>query len=153
MPCIISLRWRFFDPAQNQNMSKALAVSMRHCSDMVTFDYLCDNDDRSPNKNNHVVGGCESCKPDHPPHPGPPNFVHLDQGSGFYHSGHGYLDRNALRQRHKVDYCTFRRPLLTRMQELSGVEKGPGLAAALVCVHMFCCTFCKMMHGASPVIR
>eukprot|EP01063_Lacrimia_lanifica_P024599 TRINITY_DN32472_c0_g1_i1.p1 TRINITY_DN32472_c0_g1~~TRINITY_DN32472_c0_g1_i1.p1 ORF type:complete len:482 (+),score=89.06 TRINITY_DN32472_c0_g1_i1:93-1538(+) len=68
------------------------AIGMLWESEVALFDFILGNRDRSPVKNNFVVGGCthhnDYAKPDGqcgpgPRRPGPPAFIALDHGKTF----------------------------------------------------------------------
>ena len=100
------------------------AVSMVHLAEISMFDFIIGNPDRSPNKNNFVVGGCKRYCPKsyrlH--HPGHPTYIHLDQGMGFY----GSPSNNAITKarthaklgKGKNEMCLFRAPLANRVKYL-----------------------------------
>jgi hypothetical protein len=136
---------------------KRYLPSVVHLSEIATFDYVIGNGDRSPNKNNFVVGGCkhrcsnslESYYPHRKDkhgkkkkgkgrslkHTGVPNYVHLDQGMGWYPTmevrnnpiGKAYHSYHKLQQQQEGDknkkveefhFCLFRAPLLNRIRQL-----------------------------------
>lgn len=115
------------------------AASIIHISELNAFDYIIGNGDRSPNKNNFVVGGCvrqRECGNRHHDniylrHPNHPTYVHLDQGMGFY----GNPRRNPIVESvnlHKKDadqedtFCLFRAPLMNRVSQLHEIVSGEG---------------------------
>jgi hypothetical protein len=118
-----------FNPHQKPDfLSAKWAPTMLHLSEIACFDYVLGNPDRSPNKNNFVVGGCARHCDEDPSdvvHPGHPTFVHLDQGMGFYGSPSRNPIANARkRAKRKSDprpntMCLFRAPLLNRIHYLS----------------------------------
>ena len=99
-------------------------ASLVHIAELNAFDYIIGNDDRSPNKNNFVVGKCTRyCDEDEgkdfgasAEHEGPPTFVHLDQGMAFYGSVH----RNPIKKGFvNGSFCVFRAPMLNRLERLA----------------------------------
>lgn len=141
--------FRFLDLAHKHDESdrplfhkEKFAPSILHISELNTFDFVIGNGDRSPNKNNFVVGGCtrkRDCgNPRHDPfflyHPGHPTYVHLDQGMGFY----GNPRRNPIGEsvsHHKKDessddtFCLFRTGLINRLVYLHESVEGSGKTA------------------------
>jgi len=112
---------RYFNPAVGY--PDGLAIPVHHLAQQLAFDFVISNNDRSPNKNNFVVGGCSRhrCKKTRrrPWHPGPPDFVYLDHGMAFYHSGPPA--DNPL-SRPDSPFCLFRRPVVERFLKLEGTE-------------------------------
>ncbi|AAZ12235.1 hypothetical protein, conserved [Trypanosoma brucei brucei TREU927] len=98
-----------------------------HLAALAMFDYVIGNMDRSPFKNNFVVGGvANQLVSDNTTllHPNHPTFVYLDHGSSFRLRR---PERNPIAKSHigfengKEDtFCLFRGPLLRRIQELTG---------------------------------
>ncbi|KAJ9457377.1 hypothetical protein DIPPA_26548 [Diplonema papillatum] len=93
-------------------------------SELAMFDFVLGNGDRSPNKNNFVVGACphhhsiEKCGSG-PRHPGLPSFVTLDNGLMFFYElipGRSPDGPNPLL---KKTFCVFERKLLARLQEIA----------------------------------
>lgn len=126
---------RYFDlttePHQNplgRFIGKPWAGTIVHIAELNAFDYVIGNGDRSPNKNNFIVGRCirekEICDEDAFQfsaswiHVGPPTFVHLDQGMGFYETPRNNPLWNSIKTSN-VTYCLFRAPLLNRLALLS----------------------------------
>ena len=115
-------------PLQPLYVSKKFVGSIIHISELNMFDWVIGNDDRSPNKNNFVVGGCrhkgqcaDVVQHDKLLHPGPPTFIHLDQGMSFY----GKPKRNGMSKSIRNEsavpqFCVFRAPLINRLEELGG---------------------------------
>ena len=122
------------------------APSLLHISELCTFDYAIGNGDRSPNKNNFVVGACtrksECADRGHGKfyvyHPNHPTYVHLDQGMGFY----GAPKRNPIKDsmlpkgKNEADaapptFCFFRAPLLSRFEALVQEEEVKGKKVSL----------------------
>lgn len=138
--------FRYMDLAHHQTENgrplfykEKFAASILHISELNTFDFIIGNGDRSPNKNNFVVGGCtrpRECGNRHHDklylrHPNHPTYVHLDQGMGFY----GSPRRNPIAEavnRHKKSpdeedtFCVFRAPLINRVAQLHEIVSGEG---------------------------
>ena len=116
-------------------MKERFVGSIVHISELATFDMVIGNDDRSPNKNNFVVGGCRDkygggCA-DVPvlnalKHPGPPTYVHLDQGMAFYNTPKRSALFSSIRDVAEEDkpptFCMFRTPQINRMRELAALS-------------------------------
>jgi hypothetical protein len=138
--------FRFLDLAHHHNdrdlplfYKEKFAPSILHISELNAFDFIIGNGDRSPNKNNFVVGGCvrtrECGNRDHQSlylrHPNHPTYVHLDQGMGFYGSPRRNPIADAVNA-HKKDskqddtFCLFRAPLVNRVTQLHEVVSGEG---------------------------
>lgn len=80
-------------------------------SQMVIFDCIIMNNDRSPNKNNFAVGGCKKCT-DRRPSGLPPTVVHLDHGMSFYGKD-ALIPHNPIgKTPKKVRFCIFYAPLM-----------------------------------------
>eukprot|EP01064_Diplonema_japonicum_P033721 TRINITY_DN672_c1_g8_i1.p1 TRINITY_DN672_c1_g8~~TRINITY_DN672_c1_g8_i1.p1 ORF type:complete len:528 (+),score=98.49 TRINITY_DN672_c1_g8_i1:53-1636(+) len=92
-------------------------------SELAMYDYVLGNGDRSPNKNNFVVGACrhhhtKSKCGSGPKHPGAPSFVTLDNGLMFMYElipGRSPDGPNPLL---KSSFCLFEKKLLARLKEL-----------------------------------
>lgn len=123
-------------PIRPSYTSKKFVASIVHISELNAFDWVIGNDDRSPNKNNFVVGGCrhkgqcaDVVQHDKLLHPGPPTFIHLDQGMSFY----GKPKRNGMSRAIRNEsaapsFCVFRAPLVNRLEVLGGYS-GKDLAS------------------------
>eukprot|EP01065_Artemidia_motanka_P041867 TRINITY_DN5493_c0_g1_i2.p1 TRINITY_DN5493_c0_g1~~TRINITY_DN5493_c0_g1_i2.p1 ORF type:complete len:631 (+),score=199.12 TRINITY_DN5493_c0_g1_i2:67-1959(+) len=90
-------------------------------SELAMFDYVLGNGDRSPNKNNFVVGACS--RPSRcgkgPRFPGPPNFLTLDNGIMFMYALDGPRTADGPNPLLKPSFCLFERKLLSRLQEIA----------------------------------
>jgi hypothetical protein len=134
--------YRFFDlttedptDAIRRIVNKPWVASIVHIAELNAFDYVIGNGDRSPNKNNFIVGKCtkhlEYCDEDTDQfkatwlHLGPPTFVHLDQGMGFYDSPRNNPLGASMRS-NNVTFCHFRAPFLNRMQRLADEGRDRG---------------------------
>ncbi|ESL07895.1 hypothetical protein TRSC58_04411 [Trypanosoma rangeli SC58] len=104
-----------------------------HLAILSMFDYFVGNLDRSPNKNNFVVGATNvghTVEDNFMLHPNYPSFVYLDHGMTFYRQR---PRRNPLTSsyagfmRNKTSsFCLFHGPLLRRVRELTQFTGGPG---------------------------
>lgn len=105
---------RWFNPEYNG--TRASLGPLLALSELSVFDFITGNDDRSPNKNNFVVGTCNKCSPRRPSGLAP-TFVHLDQGMTFY--SEGQLIHNPLaKPAPKVSFCIFYAPLVRSLRQL-----------------------------------
>ncbi|EAN94244.1 hypothetical protein C3747_4g765 [Trypanosoma cruzi] len=103
-----------------------------HLATLSMFDYFVGNMDRSPNKNNFVVGGTHIGSNENDIfmlHPNHPTFVYLDHGMTFYYrrprrnpltKSYGAFKRNK-----PGTFCLFHGPLLRRIRELVQFTGGP----------------------------
>lgn len=111
---------------------KKYVASLVHIADVNAFDFVTGNHDRSPNKNNFVVGGCASkCRArrqeeeqeERLVHPGHPTFVHLDQGMAFYGTPNTNPITLAIKRKKKegVDntFCLFRAPTVNQLYKMA----------------------------------
>eukprot|EP00754_Rhynchopus_humris_P045502 Rhum_TRINITY_DN4965_c0_g1::Rhum_TRINITY_DN4965_c0_g1_i1::g.16189::m.16189/K20825/FAM20B; glycosaminoglycan xylosylkinase len=117
---------RWLDPRHPFNES--IRTSMYHISELVTFDYVLGNTDRSPNKNNFVVGACQGhkCHGDPKgfgPHPGHPDFIHLDNGMCFYQP-----QRNPINGK-QWTMCVYQKKIVANLRALAAAE-GEGTFSA-----------------------
>eukprot|EP01060_Flectonema_neradi_P014515 TRINITY_DN21166_c0_g1_i1.p1 TRINITY_DN21166_c0_g1~~TRINITY_DN21166_c0_g1_i1.p1 ORF type:complete len:463 (+),score=91.81 TRINITY_DN21166_c0_g1_i1:103-1491(+) len=104
---------RWLDP--NHPFEEGIRTSIYHLSELATFDYILGNSDRSPNKNNFVVGACvNKCKD--PPHPGPPSFVHIDNGMCFYTP-----QRNPINGK-EWPMCIFQKDIISHIRTLTDFD-------------------------------
>ena len=112
-------------------MGEPFAPSLLHISEVLTFDYVIGNNDRSPNKNNFVVGGCARSRCKRPGsamrHPQHPTYVHLDQGMAFNHAPSNNPITKCYKKGAEVrtTFCIFRAPLLNRLAALLGDSQTP----------------------------
>eukprot|EP00756_Hemistasia_phaeocysticola_P057769 Hpha_TRINITY_DN34379_c0_g1::TRINITY_DN34379_c0_g1_i1::g.109631::m.109631 len=93
-------------------------VSYVRQSELALYDFVLGNGDRSPNKNNFVVGACRNpnkCGAG-PRHPGPPNFLTLDNGIMFMYPLNGPRTADGPNPLLKNSFCFFERKLLTKLQ-------------------------------------
>ncbi|KAH9598655.1 hypothetical protein LSM04_007793 [Trypanosoma melophagium] len=100
-------------------------IGVLHLAEINMFDYVIGNMDRSPNKNNFVVGGTHlepSSNKKFMLHPNNPTFIYLDHGMSFYHR---HPRRNPLTKSVEAfkkglpdTFCFFRGPLLRHIREL-----------------------------------
>ncbi|RNF27245.1 uncharacterized protein Tco025E_00436 [Trypanosoma conorhini] len=103
-----------------------------HLATLSMFDYVVGNLDRSPNKNNFVVGATRvspTASNNFMLHPNHPTFVYLDHGMTFYRRR---PRRNplttsyaAFRTNGTATFCLFNGPLLRRIRELTQYTGGP----------------------------
>eukprot|EP00658_Telonema_sp_P-2_P061037 TRINITY_DN49797_c0_g1_i2.p1 TRINITY_DN49797_c0_g1~~TRINITY_DN49797_c0_g1_i2.p1 ORF type:complete len:236 (-),score=31.22 TRINITY_DN49797_c0_g1_i2:246-953(-) len=87
-------------------------------SQLAMFDFITANDDRSPNKNSFVVGGCKACA-GHLRRPSGlhPTFVHLDQGMSLFENV-PLLSHNPIgKTPKKVKFCIFYKPLIRTIRD------------------------------------
>eukprot|EP00667_Euglena_gracilis_P014494 EG_transcript_15031 len=127
------LWWRLFHPrlSRNATITPKLAISLDHHSDMFVFDHLCNNPDRDLDNNIFALEGCmPTCSNDSWPHPGPPEYVHLDHGRAFHPTMVRWLPENPFHgfPRERARLCRFRRPLIHRLRQLNATG---GLVAQL----------------------
>jgi hypothetical protein len=88
-------------------------------SQLAMFDFITANDDRSPNKNSFVVGGCKACA-GHLRRPSGmhPTFVHLDQGMSLFENV-PLLSHNPIgKTPKKVKFCIFYKPLIRTIRDV-----------------------------------
>jgi hypothetical protein len=89
-------------------------------SELSVFDFIIRNNDRSPNKNNFIVGACKKCWPRRPSGT-VPTLVHLDHGMSFYgpnsHTVHNPLSKS----KEKLKFCIFYRPLVERLRRIGNM--------------------------------
>jgi hypothetical protein len=114
---------KWFDPNQfpAENYTNFYG-SLLALSELAMYDFVILNNDRSPNKNNFVVGGChsKSCQRSGMVNrEGPPTYVHLDQGMAMY----GFLHYHNPMAKKNVTFCRFYRPLVLRLQRLYSSEE------------------------------
>lgn len=112
---------RWFDPDFNEY--PVAAGPLLALSELAVFDSIIMNNDRSPNKNNFIVGGCKNCNPsERRPSGLAPTIVHLDHGMSFYGAGvpisHNPLGKVA----NKVRFCIFYRPQIVILRHLNLVN-------------------------------
>lgn len=87
-------------------------------SELSVFDFIIRNNDRSPNKNNFIVGACKKCWPRRPSgHV--PTLVHLDHGMSFYGPNSHTVHNPLSKPKDKLKFCIFYRPMITRFQAMS----------------------------------
>lgn len=121
---------RWFNP-DNHVYDGHLQGALLALSELAVFDFLTMNNDRSPNKNNFVAGGCAKCRPiaDRRPSGSVPTFVHLDQGMAFY--GPSHLIHNPLgKPPPKVTFCIFYRPLVEELRRVHAADDWAGRVLA-----------------------
>eukprot|EP01062_Namystynia_karyoxenos_P051255 TRINITY_DN4016_c1_g1_i1.p1 TRINITY_DN4016_c1_g1~~TRINITY_DN4016_c1_g1_i1.p1 ORF type:complete len:671 (+),score=191.64 TRINITY_DN4016_c1_g1_i1:113-2125(+) len=102
-------------------------ISFVRQAELAMFDFVLGNGDRSPNKNNFVVGACvhhNARDPDRgcgkgPRHPGPPNFLTLDNGIMFMYPLDGPRTADGPNPLLKHTFCLFERKLLARLEALN----------------------------------
>ena len=107
------------------NDLKLTEPAVLELSQLAMFDFLTANDDRSPNKNNFVVGGCKSC-PGYLRRPSGmhPTFVHLDQGMSLYENV-PVLSHNPIgKTPKKVKFCIFYKPLMRTIRDVLLLHSG-----------------------------
>ncbi|ORC87669.1 uncharacterized protein TM35_000212750 [Trypanosoma theileri] len=114
-------------------------IGVLHLAEINMFDYIVGNMDRSPNKNNFVVGGTHlepSTDKKFMLHPNHPTFIYLDHGMAFYrrHPRRNPLTKSieAFKKGLPDTFCFFRGPLLRRIRDLmepSGRKKGETIFA------------------------
>nr|CCC91319.1 unnamed protein product [Trypanosoma congolense IL3000] len=112
--------------------------TLLHLAALCVFDFVLGNGDRSPVKNNFVVGGGllrSTGDKDFLLHPNHPTFVYLDQGSSLRKS---YLERNPIAQSHLAfsrgeedTFCLFHGPLLRRIHQLAAQVPAPKMRKKL----------------------
>nr|CCC48818.1 conserved hypothetical protein [Trypanosoma vivax Y486] len=114
--------WRDHRPTFLQ---KPNYVAVLHLAQLSMLDYVVGNGDRSPVKNNHIVGGTGSAQLVDDTallHPNSPTFVYIDQGLSFArdHPRHNPITASVkLFHTKGIDtFCLFRGPLLRRIREL-----------------------------------
>eukprot|EP00754_Rhynchopus_humris_P028941 Rhum_TRINITY_DN15185_c2_g1::Rhum_TRINITY_DN15185_c2_g1_i1::g.142838::m.142838 len=103
---------------------KKYAVSFIRQSELAMYDFVVGNGDRSPNKNNFVVGACRHHKTvskchqnSMPLHPGPPSFVTLDNGMMFFYELKPNRSPDGPNPLLKSSFCLFEKKLLKRLQK------------------------------------
>eukprot|EP00906_Rhabdomonas_costata_P007233 RCo010395 len=120
---------RYFDP--RFGYPESVTIGIHHLSQTVTFDFVIGNNDRSPNKNCYVAGGClhRRCRRTRkrPYHPGPPDFLFLDHGMSFYH---GSPPKDNPLSLVNSTFCVFRRGLIRSLLNLSAPVETCTLPAA-----------------------
>ena len=105
---------RWLDPLHP--FDENIRTSIYHLSELATFDFILGNSDRSPNKNNFVVGACvNKCRD--PPHPGPPSFIHIDNGMCFYSP-----QRNPINGK-EWPMCIFQKTVIEHLRTLSNFDE------------------------------
>lgn len=114
---------KFFAPAAKFHppAEKDYNVSLLHISELVSFDYIIGNSDRSPNKNNFVVGGCRVRCPGGPKHIGAPDFVHLDNGLVFHNPGENPIAKIGAHDPDdptRSSFCWFYAPFVAKVRIL-----------------------------------
>eukprot|EP00999_Lentomonas_sp_LEN2_P002961 NODE_81_length_2424_cov_65.736178_g60_i0.p1 GENE.NODE_81_length_2424_cov_65.736178_g60_i0~~NODE_81_length_2424_cov_65.736178_g60_i0.p1 ORF type:complete len:493 (+),score=43.67 NODE_81_length_2424_cov_65.736178_g60_i0:178-1656(+) len=112
-------QWHFwFDPSR-YTIPDYFAMPLHHLAQQMLFDWVIGNDDRSPNKNSYVVGGCASryCRGSGVSHPGPPYFVYIDQGMAFYD------DPERAVFMHNDSFCIFRRRSVDHLKRFVGPQR------------------------------
>eukprot|EP01062_Namystynia_karyoxenos_P053257 TRINITY_DN4305_c1_g1_i1.p1 TRINITY_DN4305_c1_g1~~TRINITY_DN4305_c1_g1_i1.p1 ORF type:complete len:816 (+),score=264.68 TRINITY_DN4305_c1_g1_i1:109-2448(+) len=130
----LSIPWTPHDPGWQRTLdpgdvgfgAKHAAAYIRQ-AELAMYDFVLGNGDRSPNKNNFVVGACrhrrhlEECGNDpeeNPRHPGPPNFLTLDNGMTFMYRLTPDRSPDGPNPLLSPKFCTFYRPLLQRLHAL-----------------------------------
>lgn len=108
---------RWFSLALPLNNYTGPRSSRLALSELAMFDYITLNNDRSPNKNNFVAGGCRKanhCRDWRRPSGLVPSFLHLDQGMAFY----GFIrEHNPIaKKKNSTVFCFFYAPLVRRLQ-------------------------------------
>ena len=92
--------------------------SLLALSELAVFDFIIRNNDRSPNKNNFIVGACKKCWPRRPSGT-VPTLIHLDHGMSFYgpstHTVHNPLSKS----KEKLKFCIFYKPMVTTLRAMS----------------------------------
>lgn len=121
------------------------AASIVHISELNVFDYVIGNGDRSPNKNNFVVGMCQSrhagvCDEDTEQfkttswlHPGHPTYVHLDQGMGFYDKPR---NNPIAGSKENHTFCVFRAPQIRVLHKFASAEAATELFSQKMWPHI-----------------
>ena len=93
-------------------------ASLYGLSELAIFDFITMNSDRSPNKNNFAIGGCKRCGPERRRPSGlAPTLLHLDQGMALWGSGHILSHSPIGKQRDKVKFCIFYKPLMAAIYQ------------------------------------
>jgi len=94
-------------------------------SEMAVFDFIIQNNDRSPNKNNFVVGACRGCAMRRPSgcHP---TLLHLDHGMSFYGAGARLVHNPLSKSKDKLKFCIFYAPLMNTLRRLRSSVVVPG---------------------------
>mmetsp|Transcript_43153 Transcript_43153/g.77582 ORF Transcript_43153/g.77582 Transcript_43153/m.77582 type:complete len:509 (-) Transcript_43153:749-2275(-) len=109
---------RYYEPAIG--FPERYTLPLLHIASQLIFDYVLGNADRSPNKNNYVVGACKAkkckSKKDNIPHPGPPDFLYLDHGMAFLHPG---PPRDTPISKKNGQHCFFWQPSIERLVQLA----------------------------------
>eukprot|EP00667_Euglena_gracilis_P009074 EG_transcript_9200 len=109
---------RYYEPAIG--FPPKLTIPLLHIASQLMFDYVLGNADRSPNKNNYVVGGCKArrCRDKTPSlrHPGPPDFLYLDHGMAFLHTG---PPRDTPISKRNGQHCFFWQPAVVQLVRLA----------------------------------
>eukprot|EP01063_Lacrimia_lanifica_P002227 TRINITY_DN1115_c0_g1_i1.p1 TRINITY_DN1115_c0_g1~~TRINITY_DN1115_c0_g1_i1.p1 ORF type:complete len:578 (+),score=188.21 TRINITY_DN1115_c0_g1_i1:112-1845(+) len=98
------------------------AIGFIRQAELTMFDWIIANFDRSPNKNNFVVGACkyrrsanEKCF--YPRHPGHPSFVTLDNGLAWHHPKYVSMDgTNAMFKEH---FCIFEKRFARKLLSMN----------------------------------
>ncbi|KEG11228.1 hypothetical protein DQ04_02841100 [Trypanosoma grayi] len=113
-------------------MDEPSFLGVLHLAEINMFDYIIGNMDRSPNKNNFVVGGTRldlTLDSTFMLHPNQPSFIYLDHGMAFYRRR---PRRNPITKSHESlkksgsdTFCLFRGPLLRRIRDLMQPIGGP----------------------------
>eukprot|EP01060_Flectonema_neradi_P039697 TRINITY_DN8837_c0_g1_i1.p1 TRINITY_DN8837_c0_g1~~TRINITY_DN8837_c0_g1_i1.p1 ORF type:complete len:539 (+),score=110.74 TRINITY_DN8837_c0_g1_i1:114-1730(+) len=126
----LAIPWVPHNDSWQRHLSPSHPFKVKHAvgfvrqSELAMFDYVLGNGDRSPNKNNFVVGACRhhthvSKCGSGPKHPGPPSFITLDNGLMFLYDlvpGRSPDGPNPLL---KDTFCIFEKKLLARLRELN----------------------------------
>eukprot|EP01012_Entosiphon_sulcatum_P051934 TRINITY_DN71324_c0_g1_i1.p1 TRINITY_DN71324_c0_g1~~TRINITY_DN71324_c0_g1_i1.p1 ORF type:complete len:515 (-),score=94.16 TRINITY_DN71324_c0_g1_i1:75-1619(-) len=97
-------------------------------SDLTVFDFIIGNTDRGFGKNNYAVGGCKpsNCPKDPSQrHRGPPQLIHLDQGSAFYKRPGPQGNPLTPAQGSNSTFCRFRRRTGERLLALANRKGRP----------------------------
>eukprot|EP01006_Ploeotia_vitrea_P046534 TRINITY_DN67031_c6_g7_i1.p2 TRINITY_DN67031_c6_g7~~TRINITY_DN67031_c6_g7_i1.p2 ORF type:complete len:665 (-),score=40.97 TRINITY_DN67031_c6_g7_i1:2260-4254(-) len=124
-------KWRtYFDtktplPIKGKRREPNIEKSIPSIGDMVLFDYLLGNDDRAPNKNTFVAGGCKydcSVNERMPRHKGNVTLLFIDNGRAFV-SDTRVKWGNALHDSKGTDFCAFRRPTLDKFHKVADRAK------------------------------
>lgn len=101
---------------------KSSERTLLEISRMLVLDFIVGNDDRTPEKNTFVLGGCRGvhCGPGRSRfrfEGGHPQMALVDQGRSFYFSGNP--EDNALSGAHADDICVFSKTLISNCLALS----------------------------------
>lgn len=97
-------------------------------SELSVFDFIIRNNDRSPNKNNFIVGTCKKCVPRRPSGT-VPTLVHLDHGMSFYGPGSHTVHNPLSKSKEKLKFCIFYRPQVEQLRKLQAAFDGTASSA------------------------